>query len=90
MRVPYGVYAGYATILNCGERYKAGIVIGPTDARGLPKLEAHLLNFSEDLYGVRLKLELTKFIRPFRKFTNERELTAQIARDILAVLKLLS
>ena len=44
MNVPFGVYAGYATILHCGERYKVAIVVGPKDRRGLPKFEAHSLH----------------------------------------------
>ncbi len=89
-KIPFGVYAGYATILSCGEKYKAGIVIGPMDTRGLPKLEAHLLHFSDDLYGLTLRLELTKFVRPFKKFKNQDELTRAIAGDIQTVQKLLS
>lgn len=89
-KIPFGVYAGYVTILSCGERYKAANVIGPKDRRGLPKLEAHLLHFSDDLYGLKLKVELTKFVRPFKKFKSEAELTKQIARDIQTVQKLLS
>lgn len=89
MQVPFGVYAGYA-FLETGKKYHAAIVIGPKDRRGLPKLEAHLLHFSDNLYGLKLQLELTKFVRPFRKFKNEEELTQAIEQDIQTAQKLLS
>lgn len=62
--------------------WKAGIVVGPIDSLGLPKIEAHLLGFKGNLYGQRLTISLIKFIRPFRRFKSENELKAQIKKDI--------
>ena len=46
-----------------------------------PQLEAHLFDFSGDLYGKTLAVELLAFIRPERKFENLDALKAQIAQD---------
>lgn len=83
-----GVWAGFV-ILKTGKIYKAGIVIGPKDKKNLPRIEAHLLNFSGNLYGERVQLSLSKFIRPFKKFKTEKELIAQIKKD-LTIVRLLS
>src|SRR3989338_4629151 len=46
----FGVYAGTARFLDkaglpTGALAKAGIVIGPLDKKGLPKIEAHLIGY---------------------------------------------
>ena len=80
-KIKLGVWAGRA-VLPEGKTLKAGIVIGPLDKRGLPKIEAHLLGFSGNLYGQRLNLVLSRYLRPFKKFVNEQVLRKQIAKDI--------
>lgn len=45
-------------------------------------VESHLLNFSGDLYGQEAQVELLKFLRPERSFSDGGALRAQIARDI--------
>ena len=62
--------------------YKAGIVIGPLDKKGLPKIEAHLIGYNGNAYGKMATLEIHKFIRKFKKFKNETELIMQIKKDI--------
>lgn len=76
----FGVYSG---IVYVGSRnYRAGIIIGPLDKKKLPKIEAHLLGFSGNLYSRSVTLELKKFIRKYKKFNNEKELIAQIEKDL--------
>ncbi len=70
-----GIYAGEAMLE--GKRYRAGIVIGPNR-----KVEAHLLEFSGDIYGKELTLFIKKFLRTFKKFNNEEKLIIQIKKDI--------
>ncbi|MDR6883907.1 bifunctional riboflavin kinase/FAD synthetase [Bacillus sp. 3255] len=78
-----GVYAIKA-ILN-GETYKGVMNIGvkPTFATGelKPSFEAHLFDFSQQIYGERLKVELIAFLRPERKFSSIDELVTQIKLD---------
>ena len=68
--------------------YKAAIVIEPKDSKGLPKIEAHLINFKGNLYGKKVKLTLYKFIRPFKKFKNIEDLKYQIGKDVDKIKKL--
>lgn len=71
-----GVYAGLARV--DGKTYKAGIFIGKD--KGI--LEAHLINFSGDLYGREIKVEIGEKIRDVMKFENDEELKQQIEKDI--------
>ncbi len=93
LKIKLGIYAGRVNIEKRDERKekrksRAAIVIGPIDAKGLPKLEAHLLNFKGNLYGKNLRIYLEKYIRPFKKFKNEEELKKQIAKDIKLIDKI--
>lgn len=75
-KIQSGVYAGIVTI--DGEEYVAGIFAG-LDGK---KLEAHLPDFSGDLYGKEIGVRIGKKIRDVRKFGNDKELTEQIKKDI--------
>jgi riboflavin kinase/FMN adenylyltransferase len=48
-------------------------------------LEAHILDFSKDLYGWNVKIELLKKIREHKNFANDEELQRAIAGDIATV-----
>ncbi|MDR3519338.1 MAG: riboflavin kinase [Candidatus Pacebacteria bacterium] len=76
----FGVYVGLATLNK--KQYKAGIVIGPLDKKSLPKIEAHLIGYKGNAYSKKATLELNKFIRKFKSFKTEKELIAQIKKDI--------
>lgn len=76
----FGVYAGRVNLNK--KIYRAGIVIGPLDKKGLPKIEAHLLLYKGNAYGKKATLDIVKFIRKFKKFKTEKELVEQIKRDL--------
>lgn len=83
-----GVYACRATIAGdkTGTVHKAVTNIGLNrtfvEGENHPiKVEAHLLDFSGDLYGKTMKLELLNYLREEKKFSGIDELKAQIARD---------
>ncbi len=76
----FGVYSGKVKIDN--KEHRAGIIIGPLDQKGLPKIEAHLIGFSGNAYGKVASIEIKKFIRPYKKFKTESELVAQIVKDL--------
>lgn len=80
-RIKFGIWAGYARIAS-GKNWLAGIVIGPSDKAGLPKLEVHLIGFRGSLYGKRLSVSLNKYLRPFKKYSSEEKLIRQIKKDI--------
>ncbi len=76
----FGIYSGQVLLNN--KTYKAGIIIGPIDKKGLPKLEAHLLNYKGNAYGEIVIFKLEKFLRKYKIFKTEKELIIQIKKDI--------
>ena len=80
-----GVYAGVATI--AGRDFAVAINIGPnpTFHENVRKVEAHLLDFSGDLYGQTLAVDLLDRVRDVRKFGGREELVSEIAKDVAAV-----
>jgi riboflavin kinase / FMN adenylyltransferase len=84
VRPARGVYAGIA-VLEDGRRIPSAISVGwnPTFGEGRPiTVEAHLLEFSGDLYDQRLRLEFRKFLRHELRFEDIGELVAQMKLDI--------
>jgi len=84
---PNGVYSGCTKLK--GQFYRVALNIGlrPTVASAKPQLriEAHLLDFSGELYGEELEVELGAKLRDEQKFASATELREQIARDIAQV-----
>jgi len=78
----YGVYATYATVR--GRRYAAATNVGvrPTVNGGGVTIEAHLLDFDEDIYGEEMRLEFVRRIRPEMKFAGLEALKGQILADV--------
>jgi riboflavin kinase/FMN adenylyltransferase len=74
----YGIYAGEAD----GHRAAISIGTNPHYGGAERRVEAHLLDFSGDLYGRRLVVQLWRRLREERAFASEEELVAQIARDV--------
>jgi riboflavin kinase/FMN adenylyltransferase len=77
-----GVYACQVVIGN--ERLPAVTNIGmrPTFDGHRRAVEAHLLDWSGDLYGQTITVEFVDHLRGERKFAGVAELTEQISRDI--------
>jgi len=84
---PNGVYSGFTKLKRQIYRLALNIGFRPTMISGKPELrvEAHLPDFSGNLYGVELEIEIGEKLRDERKFASPAELRAQIARDIAAV-----
>lgn len=90
LTVDNGVYA--ARIVIDGHSYGALVNIGYTPTFPAQKqrlLEAHLLNFSGNLYGKELNVELVAFVRPEQKFASIDELRQQIENDKTKIIKIL-
>lgn len=85
----HGVYATYAWVN--GERYAAATNVGvrPTVSGHTLTIEAHLLDFSGDLYNQEMSLEFIAYIRPEQKFAGLDALKAQIALDVASIRALL-
>jgi len=75
-----GIYAGEAA----GHRAAVSIGTNPHYGGRERRVEAFLLDFSGDLYGRRLLVELWQRLRDERAFADEGELIAQIGRDVEA------
>jgi riboflavin kinase / FMN adenylyltransferase len=77
-----GVYVGQCKINN--QNFTAAVSIGnaPTFENANWQVEAHLLDFTGDLYGQTIRLEILDWLREQQKFQNIDQLKTQIARDI--------
>lgn len=79
---PNGVYAVKAIVNN--QRFNAVMNIGfrptVTDTPEL-RLEVHLIDFDEDIYGENLKVEFIERIRAEKKFSSFEDLKKQIELD---------
>ena len=85
-----GIYAAWAEV--GGDRHPAALNIGvrPTFGEGKLITEAHLLDFSGDLYGREMKLSFVgDRIRPEVEYSSVDELLAQVDRDVVEVRRLL-
>jgi len=87
-----GVYAGSAHLP--GHSRPAAISVGynPTfsDARDQVRIEAHLLDFDEDIYGSPLRIDFARRLRDEERYASIDELVAQIHRDVDAVREIAS
>jgi riboflavin kinase/FMN adenylyltransferase len=91
----FGVYAVRATVMDGDTpsgRYDgvANVGIRPMFEVARPLLETHLFDFSGDLYGKHLAVELVAYLRPEAKFSGLEELKAQIDTDAEAARKALA
>ena len=77
-----GVYAGRCSVAN--KPYSAAISIGtlPTFGDYARQVEVHLINFSGNLYGQTLRVEVLDWLRDQRKFDGIESLKQQLNKDI--------
>ncbi len=82
---PDGVYAAYAEFN--GQTKPAAVSIGtnPTFKDEARSIEAHILNYSGDLYGANLKLNFAKLLRPQHTYNTPQALQKQMGTDISQV-----
>ena len=82
----FGVYAG----LLDGMPAAISIGVRPTFGNDLqPALEAHVIGFKGDLYDREVTVTLVARLRDELKFDTADDLTAQIQRDVDAVMEIL-
>jgi len=82
-----GVYAGWALRISDKKRWTAAINVGtnPTFVEGqTARVEAHLLDCDEDLYGQQLRVGFVARLRDEERFASKDALVAQIHKDIEA------
>lgn len=78
--IPAGIYAGIVTFQGC--QYKAAIYV-----REDKIIEAHLLDFSGNLYGEEISIMIEEKIRENMAFRDDKEAVQQITKDVSAVWK---
>lgn len=81
-QIDSGVYRGRVIV---GENpYKAAIFVWPDK----PVLEAYLLDFSGNVYGQTIEVQIIDKIREVIKFASEKDLIGQIAKDVEQIAKM--
>ena len=85
LRPAFGVYAVRAGVdMGAATHWRDGVAnLGrrPTVGGEVERLETHLFDFNDDLYGRHLRVQLIEFLRPERRFDGLEQLKAQIAQD---------
>jgi riboflavin kinase / FMN adenylyltransferase len=79
---PDGVYATRVVLDDGAHPSITNVGMRPTFSESARSIEAHIFDFTRDIYGMRIKLELIERIRPERKFDDADALKAQIALDL--------
>jgi riboflavin kinase/FMN adenylyltransferase len=90
LRPRFGVYAVRALVDGKWLNGVANLGKRPTVGKLQENFEVHLFDFSGDLYGQALRVQLIDFIRPEMKFSGLDALKAQIAADGRAARAILS
>ena len=82
IRPAFGVYA-VKVVLPDGALISgvANLGLRPTVAGQVPRLEVHLFDFDNDIYGQKVSVQLIEMLRAEKKFDGLDALKAQIARD---------
>ncbi len=84
-----GVYA--VMVESVAGKFKgvANIGYSPTFADHIFTIEVHILDFSEDIYNTRIRVNMIQRLRDEKKFSNIDELSNQIKTDIKKARKIL-
>jgi riboflavin kinase / FMN adenylyltransferase len=85
-----GVYAARIKVNQKIFDGMANIGIRPTHDQHELTIEAHIFNFSDDIYGETITIFFYDFIREERKFSGLEELKSQLKKDKIFIKKILS
>ncbi len=80
-----GVYACFLRVENDPNTYLAVVNVGknPTiNTQKFPRIEAHIIDYNEDLYGKQIVLEFLKLIRKEIKFASVDDLICEINKNV--------
>ena len=88
----FGVYAVRARRQNADRTYQgvANFGVRPMFSLPAPLMEVHLFDFSGELYGELLSIELIAYLRGEQKFASIAALQAQMAADCAAARQILA
>lgn len=84
----HGVYAGRVEV--GGQAYRAAMNLGPNPTFGenRTKVEVHILDLKQDLYGQTLHCDMIAKVRDVVRFDGVQQLLAQIEQDLTKVVQL--
>lgn len=80
-----GIFAGRATVDGAAHRAAVSIGSAPTFTGARRQVEAHLLDFSGDLYGQPVDLELIGWVRDQMRFPSSERLIERMHVDVALV-----
>lgn len=78
--IPEGLYT--CTVCLAGNNYRGLLYHGFNSLSGKNCLEAHILNFSENIVGQEIKVITDRYLRLPKKFANSKDLMNQITKDL--------
>ena len=86
-----GVYAAWIEIEGYPNPLPCMVNQGkhPTVPEGPPTIEAHILRFCDDIYGLRVTLTYVRRLRGEKRFEGLPQLIEQLERDSAAVAQIL-
>jgi riboflavin kinase / FMN adenylyltransferase len=87
---PFGVYATTATIDGAVHAGITNIGVRPTFGEAAVTVETHLLRFTGDVYGKRVRLGFVQRLRDERRFEDVDSLRAQVEADCMRADRLFS
>ena len=84
----HGVYAGRVEV--GGQAYRAAMNLGPNPTFGenRTKVEVHIIDLKQDLYGQTLHCDMIAKVRDVVRFEGIQQLLAQIKQDLTKVVQL--
>ncbi len=85
-----GVYAVTVECRNIRHKGVANIGYSPTFGDQVFSVEVHILDFNENIYDRKIRVNFIQRIRDEKKFSNISELSDQIKKDIVKTRKILS
>jgi len=80
-----GVYSGEAHVRDAAHPCAISIGRTPTFGGQRQQIEAHLVDFSENVYDQPMRLEFHRYLREQRKFDSVDDLVEQLRRDVAAI-----
>ncbi len=79
--LPHGVYATKTSVNGNEYISVTNVGINPTVNDNSLRIETHIVNFTEDIYNLPIKIKFFTFLRPEKKFLSIDALKAQISID---------
>ncbi|MBI2436253.1 MAG: riboflavin kinase [Candidatus Magasanikbacteria bacterium] len=83
VKISEGIYACYVYVRK--KKYPAALAVQSDPW----KVEVHIFDFNEDLYGSFIEVDLVQKVSEFEMYTNTKELIEKIGRDVQMVKDLL-